>query len=93
MEYTVSDGAVGNDSRDFSPYTYPGGEDGRKSSIMQRQRPCNPGDGVCKEFLVDNLVTLHMGCDMVALQECAKPEMETSTPPLLMAGLPSKLVG
>ena len=35
-----------------------------------------PREGVCKVYPVDNLVTLPLGCDMVALQELDVPEKE-----------------
>ena len=42
--------------------------------IMVGQGRGKPREGVCKVYPVDNLVTLPLGCDMVALQEFDVPE-------------------
>ena len=51
--------------------------------IMGGQGQGEPKEGVCKVYAVDNLVTLPVGCDMVALQELDVPEKQDhSTLPL-----------
>ena len=44
--------------------------------IMGGQGQGKPREGVCKVYLVDNLVTLPLGCDMVALQDLDVAEKE-----------------
>ena len=44
--------------------------------IIGGQGQGKPREGVCKVYPVDNLVTLPLGCDMVALREFDVPEKE-----------------
>ena len=40
---------------------------GKFATIIRGQGQGKPMEGVCNVYPVDNLVTLHLGCDMVAL--------------------------
>ena len=62
--------------------------------IMQGQGHGNPREGVCKVFPVDDLDTILLGCNMIALQAFDTLEKEDPLHRLLsMADLLAKLVG
>ena len=62
---------------DFSPHLHSGGEDGGKSSGIYGGRGQGKlREGLWKVYYLNHLVTLPLGCDVVALLEFVVPERE-----------------